>query len=37
MVPSYCSDAEPATILRFTTAALDLQREQIARLKAETG
>ena len=30
------SDAELATILRFTTAALDLQREQLARLKTET-
>ena len=29
------SDAELATILRFTTAALDLQREQLARLKTE--
>jgi len=29
------SDAELATILRFTTSALDLQREQLARLKAE--
>ncbi|WP_192178192.1 MarR family winged helix-turn-helix transcriptional regulator [Mesorhizobium amorphae] len=30
------SDAELAAILRFTTAALDLQREQLARLKTET-
>jgi DNA-binding MarR family transcriptional regulator len=29
------SDAELATILRFVTAAFDLQREQLARLKAE--
>jgi DNA-binding MarR family transcriptional regulator len=28
-------DVELATILRFVTAALDLQREQLARLKAE--
>ncbi|UVK39491.1 MarR family transcriptional regulator [Mesorhizobium sp. AR10] len=31
------SDAELAAILRFTTAALDLRREQLARLKAEAG
>jgi len=30
-------DAELATILRFTAAALDLQRGQLARLKAEAG
>jgi DNA-binding MarR family transcriptional regulator len=29
------SDAELATILRFVTAAFDLQRDQLARLKAE--
>ncbi|OHV86061.1 hypothetical protein [Mesorhizobium sp. ORS 3428] len=29
------SDAELATVLRFINAALDLQSEQLARLKAE--
>ncbi|MER8535526.1 MarR family transcriptional regulator [Mesorhizobium sp. M1005] len=29
------SDTELATILRFVTASLDLQRDQLARLKAE--
>ncbi|MEP6566731.1 MAG: MarR family transcriptional regulator [Mesorhizobium sp.] len=31
------SDAEMATILRFVTTALDLQRDQLVRLKAEAG
>ena len=31
------SDAELATISRFVNAALDLQRDQLARLKAEVG
>ena len=31
------SDAELATISRFVKAALDLQRDQLARLKAEAG